>query len=339
MKGADTNTAASLPNILVTGATGFLGSPLITKLAAMGFPVFAMVRSADSAVPDKVTKVIGGDITTIQNWQPLLQDIDTVIQVAARAHIMNDDVANPLEEFRKMNTEATLHLARQAAEQGIKRFVFISSIKVNGEMTRLREAFKPDDDFVPDDPYGLSKYEAEQGLLALAKETEMEVVIIRPPLVYGPGVRANFASMMKWVKLGIPLPFGAIHNKRSFIALDNLISFIIHCIDHPNAANEIFLISDGEDLSTSQLLRKLANAFSRKILLLPIPVSWMSFAARLIGKSDLTDRLFGSLQVDSSKATKLLDWQPVISMDAQLKKTADAFLATEAQVTAKTEKQ
>ena len=321
-----TKTVIMLPNILVTGATGFLGKPLVTELVAEGFTVSALVRSAESILPNQVTKLVGGDLTIISDRRPLLHNIDIVIHVAARAHIMNDEAANPLAEFRKVNTQATLQLAKQAAEQGVKRFIFISSVKVNGEMTHSNEPFQPDDDFVPDDPYGLSKYEAEQGLLVLAKKTGMEVVIIRPPLVYGPGVRANFASMMKWVKRGIPLPFGAIHNQRSFIALDNLISFIILCIDHPNAANEIFLISDGEDLSTTELLQKLSGAFSRKILLLPIPVSWMSFVAKLVGKGDITTRLFSSLQVDSSKADELLGWQPVISMDAQLKKTTDAHL-------------
>lgn len=326
MTDRETKAVTLLPNILVTGATGFLGKPLVTELVAEGFPVSALVRSAESMLPNQVTKIVGGDLATICDRRPLLHNIDIVIHVAARAHIMNDDAASPLAEFRKINTQATLELAKQAAEQGVRRFIFISSIKVNGEITHSNELFKPDDDFVPDDPYGLSKYEAEQGLLTLAKETGMEVVIIRPPLVYGPGVRANFASMMKWVKRGIPLPFGAIHNQRSFIALDNLISFIIHCINHPNAANEIFLISDGEDLSTTELLRKLASTFSRRILLLPVPVSWMSFAAKLVGKGEITTRLFCSLQVDSSKANELLGWQPVISMDAQLKKTTDAYL-------------
>jgi nucleoside-diphosphate-sugar epimerase len=233
-------------------------------------------------------------------------------------------VANPLEEFRKVNTGATLQLAKQAAESGVKRFIFLSSIKVNGEMTSLGEPFKPDDNFVPVDPYGLSKYEAEQGLLALAKETDMEVVIIRPPLVYGPGVRANFASMMFWMKKGVPLPFGVIHNKRSLVALDNLVSFIIRCIDHPKAANEIFLISDNEDVSTTQLLSKVAKAYGKKACLIPVPVSWMKFAARLIGKADVANRLFSSLQVDSAKARDLLGWKPVVTMDEQLKKIADA---------------
>jgi len=265
------------------------------------------------------------DICAENDWQPILKNIDIVIHVAGRAHIINDAAANPLAEFRKVNTDATLQLARQAAKAGAKRFIFISSIKVNGETTEPGYPFTPADQFVPTDPYGVSKYAAEQGLLALARETGMEVVIIRPPLVYGPNVKANFVSMIKWVRKGIPLPFGAIDNQRSLVALDNLLSFIIHCIDHPKAANEIFLISDGEDVSTTELLRRVARALGKKSRLVPVPVSWLRFVAELAGKEDVANRLLGSLQVDSSKARELLGWKPVITMDEQLKKTADVF--------------
>jgi nucleoside-diphosphate-sugar epimerase len=250
-----------------------------------------------------------------------------VIHTAARVHIMDDSAADPLTEFRKVNTAGTLNLARQAADAGVKRFIFISSIKVNGEMTLVDQPFKPNDNYIPTDPYGLSKYEAEQGLLTIAKETGMEVVIIRPPLVYGPEVKANFSSMMKWINRGVPLPFGYINNQRSLVALDNLVDFIIHCIDHPKAVNEVFLISDGEDVSTSILLRKVAKAFGKKPKLIPVPVWLMTLAAKLIGKGDVATRLFGSLQVDSSKARELLGWKPVITMDEQLKKTAEAYLS------------
>ncbi len=228
-----------------------------------------------------------------------------------------------MNEFRIVNVEGTLNLARQASNTGVKRFVFISSLKVNGENTQLGHAFSPNDNFVPKDPYALSKYEAEHGLLALAEETGMEVVIIRPPLVYGPHVKANFASMIKWVNRGVPFPFGMINNKRSLIALDNLVSFIIYCIDHPKASNEVFLVSDGEDVSTTELLQKIAKAFGKRSLLIPVPVWLMSFVAKLVGKADMANRLFGSLQVDSSKARELLGWVPEITMDKQLKKIAD----------------
>lgn len=316
-------------NILLTGATGFVGNHLASNLMAQNYKVLAPVRSEASFVLSGVKKISGVDIAERSDWLPILKNIDIVIHTAARVHVMNDKNYDPLAEFRRVNTLATLNLAKQASQVGVKRFIFISSVKVNGEMTGLGKPFKPSDDFIPNDPYGLSKYEAEQGLLALAKETKMEVVIIRPPLVYGPGVRANFASMMKWVNKGIPLPFGTIHNKRSLVALDNLVSFIIHCIDHPKAVNEVFLISDDEDVSTTELLIKVAQSFGKKARLLPIPVSLMTFLAKLLGKGDVANRLFGSLQVDSSKARDLLEWKPIITMDEQLRKTADAYLKNE----------
>jgi len=312
--------------LLVTGSTGFVGQALVNELLAEEFSVSALVRSEAAYLPSGINKIIVADLAALADFSAVLINIDVVIHLAARVHIMDDGAGDRLAEFRKMNADMTLRLAKQAAEAGVKRFVFLSSIKVNDEMTGIGKPFKPDDGFVPDDPYGLSKYEAEQGLLALAKETSMEVVIIRPPLVYGPGVRANFASMMSWVKKGVPLPFGAIHNQRSLVALDNFVSFIIHCIDHPKAANEVFLISDNEDVSTTQLLSKVAKAFGKKACLIPVPVSWMRFAAGLVGKADVANRLFGSLQVDSSKARDLLGWKPVITMDEQLKKIADAYL-------------
>ena len=321
--------------LLVTGATGFLGKALVTDLLSNAFEVKALVRQPSAELPLSVKQVVAGDLAklTLADSSNLLReafdDIDVVVHTAARVHVMHDDVSDPLTDFRKVNCDATLVLARLASESGVKRFVFLSSIKVNGELTLAGHPFKPDDVHVPDDPYGLSKHEAEQGLLAIARETNMEVVIIRPPLVYGSGVRANFASMIKWVGKGIPLPFGAVHNQRSLVALENLISFIIHCIDHPKAANEVFLISDGEDVTTTELLRKVAIAFDKKPQLVPVPVCLMVFATKLIGKKDLADRLFGSLQVDSSKACDLLGWKPAITMDEQLKKTVGAYLENE----------
>ncbi|MCK4468514.1 MAG: GDP-mannose 4,6-dehydratase, partial [Desulfobacterales bacterium] len=197
--------------------------------------------------------------------------------------------------------------------------------EVRGQEGEPKEFFSEKDVPEPQDPYAVSKWEAEQGLLAIAEETGLEVVIIRPPLVYGPGVKANFRSLMKWVQRGVPLPLGAVYNKRSFVALDNLVSFIIHCIDHPKAANEVFLISDGEDVSTTELLQKMARAFGKRSFLLPVPVGLMTFVAGLLGKRDVADRLFGSLQVDSSKARDLLGWEPVVSMDEALRKTAEAY--------------
>jgi len=316
--------------VLVTGATGFVGSELIRQLLAKALDVVGCVRSADSLLPSTVEQSVVDDLTKSDiNWSLMLSSVDVVIHTAARAHIMNDEVLDPLSEYRKVNCNVTLRLARAAAESGVKRFVFVSSVKVNGEMSALSRPFSPDDSFIPVDPYGLSKYEAEQGLLRIAEETAMEVVIIRPPLVYGPGVRANFASMIEWVQKATPLPFGAIHNRRSLVALDNLVNFIVLCADRdksPKAANEVFLISDNDDVSTTQLLRKVASAFGKRSWLIPIPVSWMTFAAKLLGKEDVAVRLFSSLQVDSSKVRDLLGWKPVITMDEQLKKIADVVL-------------
>lgn len=316
--------------MLITGATGFVGKTVCFESHDAGYEVIVAVRERTQIFSEKIEQFKMVDLSQEIDWENALQGVDTVIHTAARVHVMNDDATDSLVEFRKVNTVGTLSLAKQAAEAGIKRFVFLSSIKVNGEMTHLEHPFISDDDCIPTDPYGLSKYEAEQGLLEMAEETGMEVVIIRPPLVYGPGVKANFASMMKWMSKSIPLPFGAIHNKRSLVALDNLVSFIIHCADYTKttqAANQIFLISDGEDVSTTELLHKVAKAFGKKALLLPIPASLMTLAAKLLGKGDVANRLFGSLQVDSSKARELLGWKPVITMDEQLKKTADAYLA------------
>jgi nucleoside-diphosphate-sugar epimerase len=314
--------------ILITGATGFVGSALVSELSGKGYSIVASVHSELTIPLLHNVKHIIGSMDPDTNWVENISNIDVVVHTAARVHIMDDTTADPLTEFRSVNTTGTINLARQAADSGIKRFIFLSSIKVNGEMTSEGQPFKSNDTYIPTDPYGLSKYEAEQGLLAIAKETGMEVVIIRPPLVYGPNVKANFASMIKWINKGVPLPFGAIHNQRSLVALDNLVDFIALCADRvksPKAANEVFLISDGEDVSTTTLLQKVARAFGKKPRLIPVPVWLMTFSARLIGKEDLANRLFGSLQLDSSKTRELLDWKPVVTMDEQLKKTADAY--------------
>jgi len=315
-----------LSKILLTGVTGFVGRALVNEMLRLELTVVAAVRSLSADLPGDVRQHVVGDFLLNTEWLSALNDIDVVIHTAARVHIMNDQVTDPLSEFRKVNVAGTLNLARQAAEAGVTRFIFISSIKVNGEMTNEGFPFRPDDNINVTDPYGLSKYEAEQGLLALAKNTSMEVVIIRPPLIYGPGVKANFRSLLKWVNRGLPLPFSLIQNKKSFVALDNLVDFIILCANHSKAANEIFLISDGEDVSTAELLRKIAKAFDKKAILLPIPVSLMKVVAKGLGKEDVANRLFGSLQVDSSKARDLLGWEPVVTMDEQLKKMAKAGL-------------
>jgi len=238
---------------------------------------------------------------------------------------MNDQCSAPLAEFRRVNIEGTAALARQAADAGVRRFVFLSSVKVNGEFTEHGQAFTTNGAPAPADPYGLSKFEAEQGLLQLARRSDMEVVIIRPPLVYGPGVKGNFATMVRWVRKGYPLPLGAVNNQRSLVAVDNLVDFIALCADRtrtPRAANQVFLISDGEDVSSPELLRRVARAYGVPSRLWPVPQAWLRLAARLLGQSAAADRLLGSLVVDSSKARDLLGWRPGVTMEDQLRKMA-----------------
>ena len=313
--------------VLITGANGFIGKSLTMELMASGFEVAAGVRQFSSELPSDAIQYELGEISSTTSWSQSLQDVDVVIHLAARAHILKDNVSEPLIEFRKVNVDGTLNLAKQAAEKSVKQLIFISSIGVNGNNNT--RPFTELDMLNPKEAYAVSKWEAELELLALSNETTMKMVIIRPPLVYGPHAPGNFGSLVRSMAKGIPLPFGAINNRRSFVALDNLVSFIIHCINHPKAANEVFLISDNEDVSTSTLLRKVAKAFGLKSRLIPVPVRLMTFLAKLIGKGDVANRLFGSLQVDSSKARDLLGWKPVITMDEQLKKTADAYLKNE----------
>lgn len=274
---------------------------------------------SDNAIPV-------GDIGKTTDWQLALQNIEVVVHLAARVHIMNDDAVDPLLEFRRVNVDGTLNLARQAAAAGVKRFIFISSIKVNGEATPPGKPYSADAMPAPIDPYGISKREAEDGLRQLAVQTGIEVVIIRPPLVYGPGVKANFLEMMKWLHKGIPLPLGAIHNRRSLVALDNLVDLIVTCVEHPAAAHQTYLVADGEDLSTTDLLRRMGVALGKPAKLLPVPAWLLTAGAKMIGKSALSQRLCGSLQVDISKNRELLGWVPPIKVDDALRLTAEYFL-------------
>jgi nucleoside-diphosphate-sugar epimerase len=309
-----------LRGILVTGASGFVGQALCAALTAQQYDVIATVRSNIHINGCKSLPV--GHIDGQTDWSFALTDVNVVVQLAARVHVMNDTSVDPLAEFRKVNVEGTLNLARQASKAGVKRFIFVSSVKVNGEHTEAGKPFNENSDPAPQDAYGISKLEAEQGLLNIAQETGMEVVIIRPPLVYGAGVKANFASMMRAVRRGIPLPLGAIHNKRSFVYVGNLVSIIICCIDHPAAANQVFMVSDGNDLSTTQLLRSCAEALGVKARLLPVPQKMLELGAALIGKRDVAQRLCGNLQVDISKARTMLGWSPPFSVADGLKATA-----------------
>ncbi|VVN34929.1 hypothetical protein PS639_05013 [Pseudomonas fluorescens] len=289
------------------------------------FELVVALRRREIALPVSVRAFAIDGLDGTTQWAQALNRIDVVIHAAARVHVMEETVADPLANFRRVNVEGTLNLARQAAASGVRRFIFISSIKVNGEATSPGKVFTADDVAAPLDPYGVSKMEAEEGLRTLAAETGMEVVIIRPVLVYGPGVKANFLSMMRWLDRGVPLPLGAVNNRRSFVSLGNLIDLIQTCIDHPRAANETFLVSDGEDVSTTELLRRLSAAMGRPARLLPVPYRLMRMAAALLGKSAAIQRLFGSLQVDISKNMALLQWKPSVSMNEALRLTARDF--------------
>jgi len=259
-----------------------------------------------------------GDLNASTNWSNALKGVDIVIHTAARAHILKNVAPDPLGEYREVNSNGTLNLARQAAIAGVKRFVFISSIGVNGN-NNIRP-FRVDDQPNPVEPYAQSKWEAEQGLMQLVAETGMTVVIIRPPLVYGPGAPGNFGSLVRWIDKGVPLPLGAIRNHRSLVGIDNLVDLIIRCIDHPAAANQVILAGDGEDLSTTELLRGVGKAMGKPARLIPVPAGLLQFGATLLGRKAMAQRLLGSLQVDISKTCELLDWKPPYTVEEGLRR-------------------
>ncbi|MHA6193674.1 UDP-glucose 4-epimerase family protein [Pseudomonas wadenswilerensis] len=313
--------------VLLTGGSGFVGRAVLKSLAASSDnQVTAALRNVVPSLPSGVDSYLFDDLASESAWPASEQTFDVVIHCASRVHVMNEVAADPLAEFRKVNVDATLAFARRAATAGVKRFVFISSIKVNGEGTPPGRPYQADDVPAPQDPYGVSKREAEEQLKLLGAQTGMEIVIIRPVLVYGPGVKANFRNMMVWLDKRVPLPFGAIDNKRSLVAVDNLVDLIIVCCTHPGAANETFLVSDDDDVSTTQLLRKMAIALHKPARLIPIPGAWLSLAARALGKGSLSQRLCGSLQVDIEKTKRLLGWTPPVSLEKALKIAADNYL-------------
>lgn len=310
---------------LITGATGFIGKQIVEQLLSKKNTYLkAIVRSLDKVLPSGI-EVLNANLLDDAGLKPeWLSDVEVVIHCAARVHVLKEEAADPSAEFYKMNRDATLNLAKLAAQSGVKRFVFISTVLVNGNQSKA--PFTESDGAAPVDAYALSKYEAEQGLFDIAQHSDMEIVIIRSPLVYGPFAPANFARLVKWVNNRVPLPLGAVQNRRSFIALDNLVDFILLCSERkasPKAANQLFLISDGEDVSTSSLLKKVANAYDVTSRLFSVPVALMTFFAKLLGKPNIASSLFGDLQVNNNKARDLLGWKPVTTMDRQLSKMAE----------------
>jgi nucleoside-diphosphate-sugar epimerase len=311
--------------ILLTGATGFVGRALANRLSSndAALRVVAAIRKADADLPNGVVPIYVGDVLPNTDWQAALQGIHTVVHLAARVHVMNDKSPDPLSTFLQINAQGTANLARQAATAGVKRFIFMSSIKVNGELTQPGQTFTAEDVPAPEDPYGVSKYEAERLLLQIAAETGMDVVIIRSPLVYGSGVKANFHWMMRVLSKGVPLPLAAVtNNRRSLVALDNLVDLIVICMNHPAAANQIFLVSDGEDLSTVDLLIRMGKALRKPSRLFYVPTSLLKFGALALNKTGMYQRLCGSLQLDITKTRNVLAWHPPLSVDEGLQRAA-----------------
>jgi nucleoside-diphosphate-sugar epimerase len=305
--------------ILVTGANGFLGKRLSLTLAQKGYSVLGSMRQAH------VSEAAGQVVTIDQlgaetDWRQAVVNCNAVIHTAARVHIQNSH-NSPADRqlFESINVDGTLNLAIQAAAYGVKRFIFISTIKVNGEGTALGHPYRATDVPNPQDPYGVSKLKAEIGLRQIAEQTGMEVVIIRPPLIYGRGVKGNFQTLLRAVNNRIPLPFGSIiSNRRSFVGVDNLINLIAVCLSHPGAANKTFLVSDNEDVSTADLIKRLGKAINRSPVLLPIPLNYLNGLLGLIGKSQAFEKIAGTLQVDMSATYEQLDWQPIITLDQGL---------------------
>lgn len=313
---------------LITGSTGFVGQALCKELVARGQHVRGAIRrmppaGQDGAADHELVPI--GDIGAKSGWGEALAGVDVVIHLAARVHVMHEHAADPLAEFRRVNVAGTEHLARAAAAAGVKRLVFISSIKVNGEGTRLGQAYNEGDTAAPQDPYGVSKFEAEEALRRVARETGLEVVILRPPLIYGPGVKGNFSQMLNVLARGLPLPLASVQNRRSLLYLGNLVDALILCATHPAAANQTFLVSDGEDVSTPDLLRTLAASAGFPARLLPFPPGMLHFLARLAGRGPQAARLLGSLCVENGKIRRELNWKPPYTLRQGLQATAEWY--------------
>ncbi len=304
--------------VLVTGASGFVGRAVVAHFLAQGWAVRASSRSPGLAWPAGVEASPIGDTLDAQAWRASVADVDSVVHCAARVHVLREQAADPLSDFRRANVQATQALAQAALGAGVRRFVFVSSVGVNGAQTG-RRPFRADDPPAPHSPYAQSKLEAERALHALTQGQTLQAVVVRPPLVYGPGAPGNFARMLGALRRGLPLPLGAIANRRSLVAIDNLTSLLHACATHPQAAGHTFMVSDGEDLSTTQLLQRLGQALGRPARLIPVPATMLRAAAAMLGRSDLARQLTGSLQVDISATQQVLGWSPPQSLDAALR--------------------
>jgi len=319
-----------MSRIVITGASGFVGKALCKRFMADGHDVAGTIHSAKSslAVPFGTKQVFVKDLASETDWSDALKNADIVVHLAARVHVMDDTASDPLVEFRKVNLQGTKRLAEAAMASGVKRFIYLSSIKVNGEATPMEAAFSENDKPQPGDPYGVSKLETEEALRAMIGRSPMEIVIIRPPLVYGPEVAANARRLFAAVYKNQPFPLASVSNKRSLVYLGNLVDAITTCAFHPKAAGQLYLVSDGEDLSTPDLIRRIADAFGGSARLFHVPVGLMSFAAALLGKRAMIDRLTGSLRVDRSKITRELGWQPPFTANQGIAATAEWYLAS-----------
>jgi len=311
---------------LITGSNGFVGKPLCAELLRQGHAVRAAIRSS-AQLPDGVEAVAVGDIDGDTDWADALQGVEVVIHLAARVHVMKDTATDPMAEFLKVNLHGTENLARQAARAGVKRLVYVSSIKVNGEETRGRHSYTEQQKPAPKDAYGISKWQAEQTLQRIAQETRLEVVIVRPPLVYGPGVKGNFISLLAAIDNGIPLPLAGAINERSLVYVGNLVSALIACATHPAAAGQTYLVRDGEDISTAQLVEKIAGVLGRKSRSFNFPPGLLRAAAIVLGRSAQVDRLFGSLRVSDAKLRSELGWVPPYTLEQGLRVTANWYLS------------
>ena len=315
-----------MTRVLVTGANGFIGTVLCDQLVAEGFLVRGAFRSAKAAdcSPNNIEKVIVGEINTNTDWQEALKGVNIVVHLAARVHVMHETDSDPLAAFERVNTTGTLNLAEQAVSNAVKRLIFLSTIKVNGEQTQ--QAYLASDLVNPTDPYGLSKWHAEQALRTVRDKSDIEIVIIRPPLVYGPQVKGNFLRLITLINKGWPIPLASVDNNRSMVSIDNLCDLIKTCLFHSKADGELFLVSDGHNLSTPELIQLIADSMKKTVKLLPFPVAWLYFFAGLIYKRQEVERLCGSLQVDIQKNREVLGWQPPFPVAEGVRKTVAEYL-------------